>query len=403
MAIIPFQPTDPAQRLELLDALRGFALAGVLLSNLLVFTQFAYLDDAGRAALPSAGLDRVLEPALNLLVTGKFLTLFSLLFGVGFALQMQRADDDADPTSRRRRRYLRRLAVLLVIGLAHAWLWWGDILRYYALLGLLLLPLQRLSTRALAVLGAVLAVVPHPLFAQLFAAAGPALASQEQAHAAALAAFGDTRWPPMLHGNRVFGQWWMAKHWGLACTVAGCLLVGAALGRSGVLRDPAAHPRFWRRLRLALPLGLLLAVGLTLSAYGRLPSPAAGADGGIARMGLRMLHDAATMLLGLGYLAGFAWLFGRARWRRGLQWLAPVGRMALSNYLLQTLAGIALFYGVGLGWGPRWGLPGLLAAWAAVFAAQVALSHAWLARFRFGPAEWAWRSVTYGRRQPLRR
>lgn len=400
MAIAPSQPTEPSQRLDLLDALRGFALAGVLLANLGGFSLYLFLPGEGKAALATAGVDRLLDPTLSALVSGKFLTLFSLLFGVGFALQMQRTAGDRAG----RRRYLRRLGALFAIGLVHAYLfWWGDILRYYAVLGLLLLPLYGLPTRALVAIGAVLIVLPHPLLAHLFADAGLALATQDQAYAAALAAFNSDQWPTMLHGNRAFDHWWLPARWGLALSVAGCLLVGAALGRSGVLRDPAAHARFWRRLLIALPLGLALALGLTLSAYGRLPWPDGWQDSDSARVLLRMLDHAATLILGLGYMAGFVWLFGRRHWRRGLQALAPVGRMALSNYLVQTLLGVGLFYGVGLGLGPRYGLVGVVVVWAVVFVAQIGISHWWLARFRFGPAEWAWRSVTYGRRQPMRR
>jgi uncharacterized protein len=95
-------------------------------------------------------------------------------------------------------------------------------------------------------------------------------------------------------------------------------------------------------------------------------------------------------------------LFLRLQWRPRLQILAPMGRMALSHYLTQSVLGIALFYGIGLGIGPRWGVAGWWSAWALIFAGQIAISHWWLARFRFGPMEWVWRSLTYGRRQPFR-
>ena len=394
----PAQPTDPLQRLDLLDALRGFALAGVLLANLVAFSLYAFLPSEGMAALPTAGVDRLLDPALSALISGKFFTLFSLMFGVGFAMQMQRTS--GDPA--RRRRYVRRLAVLLAIGLVHATLfWWGDVLRYYAVVGLLLLPLHRWPGRRLVTIGALLIVV-QPLLAQLFPEAGLALATKEQANAAALTAFSSSDWQTMLRGNSVFAGWWLAAHWGIVLSIAGCMLIGAALGRSGVLRDPETHARFWRRLLFALPAGLALAFALVLSDYGRLPWPDGWQQSDSAQVLLRMLNRAAGVILGLGYMAGFVLLFG-GPWRRALQPLAPVGRMALSNYLAQTLVCIGLFYGIALGLGPRYGLLGVVVVWLLVFAAQMVFSQAWLARFRFGPAEWLWRTATYGRRQPMRR
>lgn len=395
------EPVAAAQRLELLDALRGFALAGVLLANLVALSLYAFLPAEQMRALPTAGIDRLLDPALGALVSGRFITLFSVLFGVGFAMQMQRAAGDPDA----RRRYLRRLAALFAIGLLHAHLlWWGDVLRYYAVLGLLLLPLSRLPARALVAIGTVLIVVPQPLIAHLFAGAGPPLAPQEQANAAALAAFSSVDWSTMWHGNRAFFDWWLPARWGIVLAVAGCMLIGVALGRSGALLDPSAHARFWNRLLLALPVGLALSLGLALVEYGRLPGPDAWQAGaGAGRALQRMLHHGATLLLGLGYMAGVVWLFGQPRGRQALQPLAPVGRMALSNYLAQTVVAIAVFYGVGLGLGPRFGLVGVGVAWVLLFAAQVAASRWWLARFRFGPAEWLWRSATYARWQPMRR
>ena len=393
------QPTDAAQRLGLLDALRGFALAGVLLANLVALSLYAYLPGEQMTALATDRIDRLLNPAIGALVSGKFITLFSLLFGVGFAMQMQRAS--GDPVARRR--YLRRLGVLFAIGMVHAVLWWGDVLRYYAVLGLLLLPMYRLPQRWLVAIGAVLVVVPHPLLAHLFADAGPRLAPQEQAHAAALAAFSSPDWATMLRGNRAFFEWWLPMRWSIPLAVTGCLLIGAALGRSGVLSDPAAHARFWARLLVALPVGLALALGLMLADYGRLPWLDGWPESGGMRMLRRMLDHAAALVLGLGYMAGFVWLFGNSRWQRLLRSLAPVGRMALSNYLAQTVIGIGVFYGVGLGLGSRYGLVGVGITWLLVFAAQMAASRWWLARFRFGPAEWLWRSATYARWQTLRR
>lgn len=121
------------------------------------------------------------------------------------------------------------------------------------------------------------------------------------------------------------------------------------------------------------------------------------------RMLLRVVRNAVPLTLALGYLAAFVLVLRTPAGQRWFGWLAPIGRMALTNYLAQTLLAIALFYGVGLGIGPRFGLLGVSVAAVAIFLLQAAASIWWLARFRFGPMEWLWRNLTYGRVQPLRR
>lgn len=392
-------PVAAAQRVELLDSLRGFALAGVLYANLTAFSLYMFLPDAAVAALPTLATDRWLLPAYQTFVSGEFFTLFSLLFGIGFALQMQRSGDSIDGL----RRYRRRLAILLLIGLLHSWLWWGDILRYYAVAGLLLIPMRHVPARTLAIAGVVLAIVPHALIPAFRDGPAALLDTREAAFAVTLAAFSDHGWATMLRGNLAFNHWWVLSQWQHACWAAGCLLIGSALGRQGVITEPQHHRLFWKRLlRWALPAGLLACAGLTLESYGRLPMVSAWLEATQGSVLQEPFAACARLALGLGYMAAFVTLFRAPGMHRWLRPLAPVGRMALSNYLAQSLIGIALFYGVGLGIGPRHGMVGVTVAWLPLFAAQIACSRWWLARYRFGPAEWLWRSLTYRRRQPMR-
>ncbi|MGH8026406.1 MAG: DUF418 domain-containing protein, partial [Pseudoxanthomonas sp.] len=156
-------PSAEGERLELIDALRGFALAGVLLVNLGSFTLYAFLDEGARTALPTAGFDRVADAIKSLLVDEKAITLFSMLFGLGFALQLQRAEAQG---STGLRLYLRRIGVLLLFGVVHSYLfWWGDILLIYALMGLLLVLCRKLSSRGLLVLGLSVALLLPALIA----------------------------------------------------------------------------------------------------------------------------------------------------------------------------------------------------------------------------------------------
>lgn len=399
--ISPHTPTDHQQRLDLIDALRGFALFGVLMVNLVSYSMVEFLRGTAREALTTAAWDRGIELFMEALVDAKSITLFSLLFGVGFAMQMERASQRRDGV----RRYARRLLILLAIGLVHAYLfWWGDILRYYAVLGLLLLPLARLPARYLAALGLIVAIV-LPVVLQPFVPAWlPKQKTSAESAAAALQAFSSDQLGVMLDGNLARDLRMRIAVWFLPLFVLGRLLIGAAIGNSGALREPRKHRVFWRNLLIG---SLLAGASTTLflllrdhAALGETALPWLRSEPGKVLM--RLLRNLAPLALGIAYMAGFVMLYQRPAWQRPLSVLAPVGRMALSHYLAQTLIGIALFYGIGLGIGPQYGLVGVALSCIVIFAAQIAISRWWLQRYRFGPVEWLWRSLTYGKRQPMR-
>ena len=387
-------------RLALIDALRGTALAGVLLVNLGGFSLYYFLDDAQRAAMPTARVDAWLHMAIQLLAQDKAITLFSLLFGVGTALQAERATaQDAGNGALRR-----RLLVLLAIGLLHAHLlWWGDILAYYAIAGLLLLALRRLPDRWLLAGGFGLALF-WPLLTPVVNRLLPAdLPDDAVAHARAFAAFSSPDAMTALRGNVAYADWnWMA-FWGVFPFVLARLMIGDWIGRRGLLQQPEAHRTLlWRTFWIGIALGL--GTGIALEAMDAAGLTTALLEGGrLGEYALRTLRRVPPLAQGLGYGAGFALLFLQPAWARRLAWLAPMGRMALTLYLMQSLIGVALFYGLGAGVGPQGGLPLRIAVWIALFGAQALFSRWWLARFRLGPVEWLWRSLAGGHRLPLRR
>jgi uncharacterized protein len=393
-------PTAPLQRYELIDALRGFALAGVLMVNLASLTSYDLLTETARAALPSSGFDAIAAHAMELLVNIKFITLFSLLFGLGFALQLERAQ------ARGRSglwRYARRLLVLLGIGLVHSYfIWWGDILLTYAVVGLLMLPFARLPDRALLAAGFAIALLP-PLLSPWVRTILPAMPTQADVYAVGLEAFASSSWMRTLDANVALANWARVSNWALVCFVLGRFLLGYWAGRRGLLQRPEQHlPLLARIFAWALAIGVAVTALSYLQASLRAAWPLLESDA--AKVAIRVLLRIGPLSLGIAYACGFALLFCRPAWRRALRVLAPVGRMALTHYVAQSLVGVMLFYGIGFGIGPRWGMAGLLGAWSLIFAAQVLLSHAWLSRFRYGPLEWLWRWLTYGGRPPqLRR
>ncbi|AVQ81284.1 hypothetical protein A3K87_15210 [Variovorax paradoxus] len=172
--------------------------------------------------------------------------------------------------------------------------------------------------------------------------------------------------------------------------------------RMPVLQQSVAHRRFWARLlRASFGVGVAAGTLLLMLQHGD-NRVAAWLHGGAGLVLARLLRDIAPLSLCLFCMAGFVLLFQQAAWRRWLCKLAPMGRMALTNFLAQTLVGLGLFHGIGLGPGPRVGPLGVALAGLAIFGLQALFSCWWLGRFRFGPAEWVWHSLVHGKPQPMR-
>ena len=393
-------PTTSDQRIELLDALRGLALFGVLIVNLRYFSLFELLTNEARAALTTARWDEVIGAVLAALVDTKAITVFSILFGVSFMMQAQRSAARGEGMGR----FVRRMLVLLGIALVHTYVfWWGDILRYYALMGLVLVLVVNWSARRLAWLGVVIVLLPSVFLRPVMPYLLPHVSSAPQASAAALAAFTGPHIVRMWRANLAYDLWTLVSSWSLWFFVLGRLLLGAALGRGGFLQNATGHVRFWIRLLIAtLPSGLVLTTFVLLREHHWMGLGGAWWTTEPGRMVNRLVRNVASLSLGMAYIAAFVLLFLRAGWRSWLRLLCPPGRMALTNYLLQTVLAVPLFYGVGFGIGPRFGLPGIIVVGIVLFSGQIFFSHWWLGKFRFGPLEWVWRCLTYGRWLPLK-
>jgi uncharacterized protein len=395
-------PIEERERSEALDALRGFALLGIFVSHVPDFSGHSFLGAEERAALDRLGVDRSLAPILELLIRGKFFSLFSLLFGIGFAVQLESA--------RRRgadfaRQFARRLGVLFAIGIAHAALWYGDILKDYAVIGFALLVVARWPAGALAwaaaaafllrILWPVLIAGAFAVLAQPSGDTDPGTGFSELART-----FGGGDLAAIASANLALVRLKALQlvYDGKALSILAMFLLGAWMGRLGVHRDVAGHrPALRRALRLCLPIGVLGNAALVPlhAATPAFPPTAQWAAE-------QVLFGIAVPALTVAYASGFALL-----WSRGadtvLRRLAPAGRMALTTYVSQSLIGVSLFYGLGLGLHGRVGLAeGTLVA-LGIFALQCALAARWLRSFRFGPLEWLWRRATYGVRVPMLR
>lgn len=413
------QPVAAGERIQLIDVLRGFALFGVLLANMVYLsgTDVA-LTTARAASLPTARLDGYVRAAIYFFVDDKANTIFAFLFGLGFAVQMMRAEE-------RGRRvapvYLRRLFVLLVIGCAHMFLlWYGDILHLYALMGFTLLLWRKCKDGTLLAWGAGLAVLPMALlfslpwvFARFFGMVDDRGAAQIAADNAEQVQTLDARLAAFTHGTysdvvREHFRYNLDEYLlspiivGFALYVMGRFLLGLYVGRRRILHEAHTRlPLFRRLLKWSLPFALvgnfLYALTSYLDDHDRLDS----SSGWVALTTL--VISVGVPAMSCFYVSSIVLLFQREAWRRRLMWLAPVGRMALTNYLAQTLFHLFIFYGfAGLGLMGRVGTTVCVPISLAIFALQIIYSRWWLARFRFGPCEWLWRTLTYGKRQPMR-
>ncbi|MBL7985278.1 MAG: DUF418 domain-containing protein [Flavobacteriales bacterium] len=395
------------QRTELLDALRGFALFGVVWSNYAVFAYWVFLPPSAQAALPGSSFDQALEWFHTVLIDGKFYSIFSLLFGIGFGFFLGKGTDGLA-------RFYRRILILLVIGWLHLrYLWAGDILFLYALLGLLLPLLRNLKGRTLLMLSASLILLPIAIDAVVVITdaridpVAPLNARLEAVDAAhgntvfdAMLSVPDGGWPEFTAQN---ARTWLFRFIHLvesnrAPKVLGLFLLGLWVSREQLFVDPAAHRPVLGRVFL---LGFVSGITFNLLLWwgqnhlGKLPN----AEGLVVTVSYAL----GVVPLAMAFASGFALLWTSDRWRSRLAVLAPMGRMALTNYLLQTLIGIALFTGLGLGLGTHVSALSFEALALVVFVVQVIWSRWWLERFQYGPMEWLWRSLTYGKVMPMRK
>ena len=388
-----------AERIQALDVLRGVAVTGILLANVLVFFGLFIIPSDRAAALSTAGRDAIALVFDKVFVDGKFYSTFSLLFGIGFGLQLARGVD-ALP------RFKRRLRILLAIGAIHAFLIWaGDILMLYALLGFTLPWFARKSNPKLLRWTVILLAIPTFLYivalgAWMIGGFGAQTAPTDVGPPARILAMFEAMgrggvWDA-LKGNLVF----VAIRWAdLFATVRfpkvlGMFVLGLWVVRAGIPQSLATHRALlvrWTKIGWGFGLPFNIVAAFALQRWPYLPPSVGGLLGTVAQAG-------GIPLLAIGYAAtvGLLVLDGR----RAIHMFAPLGRMALTNYLLHSIICVVLSYGFGFGLWWRIGASTAMLIALAIIAVQIPLSAWWLSRYRFGPVEWMWRRLTY--QQPLR-
>ncbi len=405
MVLTSAEPTDPEQRQQSLDLLRGIAVLGILLMNIRLFAMIeaAYFNPTAYGSLE--GINALVFAVGHVFADQKFMTIFSMLFGAGIVLIGERAEARARSAAWL---HYRRMFWLAVFGALHAYLlWYGDILLLYAMCGAVVVALRRRRPRTQLVLGLCMLAVSSAIFlaAQFSMPYWPEpdyLEAQAtwQPDAAAIAhelALYRSSWADQL-AHRVPAaaefQTMVFSVWGF-WRAGGLMLIGMALYRWGAFSAMWSTSAY-RKLALA-GLGL----GLPVVVFGLMQHRLHGWSFDHSFFLGAQYNYWGSVLVSLGYVGLVMLWFRSGRLEALMHRLSAAGRMAFTNYIAQTLICTMLFYGHGLGWfghAERW------QQWLVVFsvwALILAWSPWWLARYRFGPLEWLWRSLTYFRPQPL--
>jgi uncharacterized protein len=390
-------PVSLSERIVFIDVLRGMALFGILAANMRAF--FAPLDCYDSiGALYHGRADILAQGFIDAFIQGKFISIFSFLFGMGFAIQMSRAEARG---ARFMGFYPRRLLALALFGLIHGLLIWaGDVLLTYALSGAILLLFRNRQQKTLLWWAGglfALPIVGSTIFLTLYFS---------RFHRSWM----DPKPPDVqklytviniyAHGTvrQILAQNWVEWKQELPLTLfaiyaTALFLLGMWVWRAGIVqRLEEYRPVLKRVCAWCLPVGLIISIYVA-SVKAVIPPGTVSLWGWSAGV----LWLPGSHILAAGYVSGLALLFLREDWRRILLPFAAVGRTALTNYLMQSVICTLFFYHYTTG---LYGRIGPAAGWIPtiiLYAAQVVVSNWWLQRYRFGPMEWLWRGMTYGK------
>ena len=392
----------PKTRINSIDALRGFALLGILLIHCMEhfdLTSFSELESPFWRWIDSAVRD-----TLYFLFQGKAYAIFSLLFGLSFFIQM---DSQAEKGNDFRLRFLWRLAILFVIGYINGIIYMGEFFLIYAMLGIILIPLYKAPGKILVVICILLFLqIPQVIdfVAGLNSSSPPAMTDlgkklyalyEESADIFANGSLKDVLQFTVFKGQSVRILWTIDVYRYLQ--LAGLFITGMLIGRSGIHKDPDQMV-YWSKKILPYATGWFLFFYLIAWLL-----PSFGFEKSVLYDGIGLFKTFGNLGMMMLYICGFTILYYKTiRGRKALDKMAPVGRMSVTNYMMQSIIGVCTFYGFGLGLAKQSFLICFLAG-AVLFAFQIRLSNWWIKRFYYGPMEWLWRTLTWFKKVPMKR
>ena len=418
MKLTPFQtpvvPIHKEDRISFLDVMRGIAILCVFMSNIPYLSGFFDLTEEATAKTITLLTDQWVDAILHTLIDGKFYTVFSLLFGIGITLQYENfkaRNQNFTPF------FKRRMAWLLVIGVIHLSLFWiGDILTLYALLGFGLLFFIDTSNKKLIRWSAVLLLMPiantlviHYFeidYPRIFLIINAKITSFFHLKSEMYQGIAMTNFPEMIKNQSVLTFFeinistiplriYYLLMEGRPFKVFGIFLIGICFGRQVLHNNLLTNSSLLKKIALY---GFLIGIPISITrSFFEFTN-----DGSLAAdLSVTISYALGTVPLALGYFAGLALVYQKKT--SVLNYFAPVGKMALSNYLLQTFISITIFYNVGFGWAGKFGFSIIIAIVIIIFSSQILLSKLWLKHFRFGPIEYIWRLLSYGSKLQLKK
>ncbi|MFZ4543597.1 MAG: DUF418 domain-containing protein [Saprospiraceae bacterium] len=406
-------PLQHNEREIFMDVLRGFAIFGILIANLTAGGLGWGPNRVETGPFITSELDHQLSFVYSMFIDGKFYSIFSMLFGWGIALQLQRGTNrgiDATPTVRR------RLGFMLLLGSFHILIWNGDIVLFYAMLGFLLLPFRKFSNKTLLITGACLILSPIILYALKLhwpVLNSPAVFLQDAGNKVSQYLLGistdadynawinKASWWDMWVGNMggVFYRFSYLVFISRIPKVFGMFLIGFVIGRSGFYKNIAQNRNTILKiigvgLLIGLPANYLLAYyseNFVSDYYNLKPNGLYQTIAYAFGVAPLALVYAGTLMLCFQTIAG----------KKIMSIIAPVGKMAFSNYIMHSLVCQFVFLPQGLGYGGQVGQYYLSLFGITLYLSQIVISTLWLKYFNYGPFEWLWRSLTYWKRQTM--
>lgn len=395
MVHAPANSLSPAaERIEFLDVLRGFTLAGILLANILWFNGFFELAPKYRQAMLQSSADEWVVICTRLFVHAKFYTIFAFLFGLGFASLLNKYAGADTPVLQR------RLCVLFAIGLVHSLIWWGDIVRYYALIGFTLFYFQKRTNQHLLLWIGVLSVLPLVIEA-LRAVLLPGYENYSFLRVRPRRWLGYIQnasfFELFLTNIKMMGDHLIKNLWnGRFFKILSLFLLGLLTARLKLFEQPQRYAHLvWPTLLISGVIGLSGNAFITSIYYQNYAFEVNARD--VVKESVELI---AVPALSLAYLCAIWLAAQRFTW---LGRLASAGRLSFSNYIAQTLICVIIFKPYFFGYYAKIPLSRCVLIALLIFSTQVLVSALWLRYFHFGPVEWLLRSLTLGRAQTIRR
>ena len=396
-------PVQPTERISEIDIVRGIALFGILMVNMSFFKIPVMMDRMPSAFSP--GLDQAVAWLIQLLFTGKFYAIFSFLFGLGFYIFMERTlakGLELVPL------YRRRLRVLLAVGAIHLFLLWsGDILFTYALTGFILLAFRSKNEQQVKrwIIGLFIATLFLQGLFGFLQGFGEVMSGESYEQmmgeliGAAVAVYSTGSFSELLY-FRLINEvpYIIVSLFVWIPAVLAFFLCGLYVGRKGIFKDLNGNRALFKKIcAIGFPVGAIFLFLYVLFETAIWPV------GTAAKPALLMMTNyLASLFIFPAYVSLILLSLQNDRCRRILAPVAAAGRMALTNYLTQTLILITLFYGFGFGLFYKVSLAQGVLITIALYLIQVVWSNLWFKKFKYGPLEWLWRGLTYKKFEPLR-